>query len=103
MSGLALATNTVTVNGQPPHRKVEYFRKELAVNNAAAAVWSNITVAATGETSVNGNAFVAKAPEAFGYDADGNTTNDGRWVFTWDAENRLTKVESLASGPTASK
>jgi len=46
---------------------------------------------------------VAKTAETFGYDADGNVTNDGRWSFTWDAENRLTQVQSLASGPTASK
>jgi YD repeat-containing protein len=30
-------------------------------------------------------------------------TNDGRWVLTWDGENRSTKVESLATSPTASK
>ena len=27
--------------------------------------------------------------EQFGYDGDGNLTNDGRWDYTWDAENRL--------------
>ena len=36
-----------------------------------------------------GNVFVAKTPEDFGYDPDGNLTNDGRWALTWDAENRL--------------
>ncbi len=30
-------------------------------------------------------------------------TNDGRWVFTWDAENRLIELESLASDPAGSK
>jgi RHS repeat-associated protein len=28
---------------------------------------------------------------------------DGRFSYTWDAENRLTQVESLSSSPTASK
>ena len=32
-------------------------------------------------------------PEPFAYDADGNTLSDGRWNYTWDAENRLTKME----------
>jgi RHS repeat-associated protein len=32
---------------------------------------------------------VAKQPEVFKYDLDGNLTNDGRWVYTWDGENRL--------------
>src|SRR5437016_2805900 len=41
--------------------------------------------------------------EAFGYDSDGNLTNDGRWMLTWDAENRLIKMESQSSAPTASK
>ncbi len=27
--------------------------------------------------------------ENFGYDLDGNLTSDGRWTYTWDAENRL--------------
>src|SRR5437867_12750195 len=65
--------------------------------------WTNIIVSATGQTSVTGNLFVAKSPETFGYDADGNMTNDGRWSLTWDAENRLTQAESLASGPSAAK
>ena len=35
----------------------------------------------------------------FVYDADGNLTNDGRWAFLWDAENRL--VTMLPSGTVA--
>ena len=35
---------------------------------------------------------LAKQPEAFKYDADGNLTNDGRWAYTWDGENRLVKM-----------
>ena len=30
-----------------------------------------------------------KTPEDFSYDADGNLTNDGRFAYTWDGENRL--------------
>lgn len=36
------------------------------------SAWTNIIVAATGETSVPGNVFVAKTAEAIAYDADGN-------------------------------
>ena len=35
-----------------------------------------------------GNSLLAKTQETFLYDADGNLTNDGRWIYTWDAENR---------------
>src|SRR5438128_2326869 len=36
------------------------------------------------------------------YDLDGNLSSDGRWNYTWDAENRLIKMESLAGAPAAS-
>ena len=38
---------------------------------------------------VSGNVYVPQQPEKFQYDADGNLTNDGRWQYVWDAENRL--------------
>ena len=97
--GAALATNSVTVNSQSPYRKGEYFRKELAVGNGATALWTNITVV-SGGTSVSGNRFVTQAAEGFGHDADGNLTSDGRWTYTWDAENRLVRlVARTAVGP----
>jgi len=103
VKGNSIATNTVTVGGQPAYRKWEYFRDELPVNNSSAALWSNIVVTATGQTSVTGNVYVAKAPETFTYDLDGNLTGDGRWTYSWDAENRLTNMVSLSSAPTGSK
>ncbi len=52
-----------------------------------------------------GKRFVAKTPEEFDYDADGNPpalrslgeggTSDGRWTNRWDAENRLISMETL--------
>jgi RHS repeat-associated protein len=101
--GLALVSDTVTVNGQSTSRNSQYFRKELTVANSTAPVWQSITVAATGSSSATGYRFVTQTPEAFTYDLDGNLTQDGRWNYTWDAENRVIKVESLSSAPTASK
>lgn len=49
--------------------------------------------------SVSGNVFVPKTPELFYYDPDGNLTNDGRWTYTWDAENRLVNMTSASSAP----
>jgi len=92
VKGVSFATNTVTVNGNTAYRKTEYFRNELAVNNSSKALWTNIVTAATGQTSVTGNVYVAQEPEVFNYDADGNLTNDGRWAYTWDGENRLVKM-----------
>jgi RHS repeat-associated protein len=103
IKGISIATNTVTVAGLTAYRKGEYFRKELSVGNSSAALWTNIVVAATGQTSTTGNVFVAKAPETFTYDLDGNLTGDGRWTYGWDAENRLTNMTSLSTGPAGSK
>jgi len=65
-------------------------------------VWQQVTVTASGETPVIGNVFVPRTPEPFSYDLDGNMTSDGRWNYTWDAENRLVKVESRSDTPQAS-
>jgi RHS repeat-associated protein len=89
-------------------RKGTYFRAELTVNNAGNPQWIALTNVALkpGGSSADvvanaaGNVFVAKTPEQFGYDADGNLTNDGRWAFTWDAENRLVRMAAnTAVGP----
>ena len=90
ITGASILTNAVTVNGQTAYRKEEYFRQELPVNNTNSALWTNIIVA--GGQSVTGNVYVAQEPEKFKYDADGNLTNDGRWAYVWDAENRLVQM-----------
>ncbi len=100
--GLAFATNTVTVGGQTAYRKGEYFRDQYPVNNSSSAAWTNMAVGETSLTTNTGNLYVPKTPEAFAYDADGNLTNDGRWTYTWDAENRLIAMTTngVAAGPT---
>ena len=90
--GLGLATNAVTVNGQAAYHKGEYFRAEVPVSNGSTSVWQSVSVVATNQTTVSGNAYVPKNQEQFYYDLDGNLTNDGRWTYTWDAENRLVKL-----------
>ncbi|MGA4643322.1 RHS repeat-associated core domain-containing protein [Limisphaera sp. 4302-co] len=100
--GVALATKPVYVNDELAYRKGGYFRKELSVNSASAPVWQSVIVEAPGEQSVGGHVFVPRTPEQCGHDADGNMTNDGRWSFTWDAENRLVKVESRSNTPQTS-
>jgi len=101
--GLGFATNAVTVNGQAAYRKGEYFRQQLTVNNGSTPVWQSVTNAAAGQNSVTGALFVAKTPEQFTYDLDGNLTTDGRWTYGWDAENRLvTLTTNTAVGPQQS-
>jgi RHS repeat-associated protein len=100
--GVAFATNLVYVNSQIANRKGEYFWKELSMNNTTGSVWQPVAVTATGLTTVTGNVFVARTPEVFSYDLDGNMTSDGRWNYTWDAENRLVKMESRPDTPSGS-
>ena len=38
--------------------------------------------------------YIAKPIETLTYDADGNLKTDGRWTYTWDAADRLIKMES---------
>lgn len=40
----------------------------------------------TVSANCTGNVLLPQTPESFGYDADGNLTNDGRWTYTWDEE-----------------
>jgi len=47
------------------------------------------------------SAFVAQTPELLIHDLDGNLVRDGRWMYYWDAENRLTRVITVA-GPSSS-
>jgi RHS repeat-associated protein len=99
--GASILTNLVTVNGQTAYRKEEYFRQQLSANNSSSALWMNIIV--SGGQSVTGNVYVAQTPEQFGYDADGNLTNDGRFNYIWDGENRLINLTSLPNAPMGSK
>jgi RHS repeat-associated protein len=92
-------------------RQGAYYFGEFPVINSTGAVWltlTNIAALQNGSSpdylsTVAANAFVPKAPELFTYDADGNLTSDSRWTYGWDAENRLTTVTSLSTGPAASK
>ncbi len=88
---------------KPADRKGEFYRKELTVANTSTSVWQSVTNSATNETSVIGNLFVPKTPEAFTYDDDGNLTSDGHWTNRWDAENRLIEMEALSSVPDGAK
>jgi RHS repeat-associated protein len=114
--GTASNLATVTLWGDngafsPTSRKGDYFRGELAVTNTANPVWltiTNLAVLNNGSnpdivTNATGRTFVPQTQELFYYDADGNLTNDGRWIYTWDAENRLVQQESLTAAPTGSK
>ena len=106
--GLADPAATVTINNLPPDTRQQggYFYKELGVANTSGAVDQSVDVlafkggAGTGGADVisdtQGYAFVPQTPERFSYDTDGNLTQDGRWMYTWNGENRLIQMTSLS-------
>jgi RHS repeat-associated protein len=97
--GVALATNSVTVNGLAAFHKWEYFWGTVKTNNTAAPAWLGVAVGSGGGTNM-GSLYLAQTPEQFSYDPDGNLTGDGRWTYTWDAENRLIGMAvRTAAGP----
>ncbi len=111
--GTANAAATVTVNDQTTYRRGDYFYKELAVDNSAGpayqqvkAVGARIGVGGGGEDAVseiNGHMYLPRSLETFTYDFDGNLKSDGRWTYTWDAENRLSSMEAISAAPVAAR
>ena len=102
--GIANAQQTVSVNGAAvDYRRGEYFLKLVEVNNTGSLVWTNLPVTTSGGGSASGKVYVPQTPEVCQYDPDGNLLQDGRWTYTWDAENRLIKIDPLAAMPEADK
>ena len=104
--GSASSNATVTINGAVAYQRGNYYRGELAVNNGSAPIYLAITNQGTLDTNsvfINRHALVAQTPETLGYDADGNLTNDGKWSYTWNGENRLTAIQSLTTIPAAAR
>lgn len=104
--GTAVTDANVTVNGQSVTRQGESWHHSVTIPNTAVATWNEFTVAGIrpgqgpgGSDAVavsTRKAWLPKTPEAFSYDADGNLTGDGRWVYSWDGENRLVAMETRA-------
>lgn len=101
------ATVTVAVNDGIPlatTRQGASFYRQLSVDNASVAQGTKLKLTGVrnlagpqGEDAVmevNRLAYTAKTPETFSHDADGNLTADGRWLYTWDGENRLMSIET---------
>lgn len=109
--GSATNASTVTINNLPTYRYGEFYRAQLSIPNESGAVWQSVTnlsvLNRTGSTdlisSITGSVYLAQTPELFYYDLDGNLTNDGRWTYVWDSENRLISMVSLTNAPVASK
>jgi len=101
---------TAILNSGTPQattRQGGYFFKQLAVDNTTAAQRPSIKVtgvknlvgpsAEDAVTEITKTPYLPQTLEAFTYDADGNLTDDARWHYTWDGENRLIAMETSAA------
>jgi len=107
--GRTLAQNPVSITTggtsyAADFRWQDYYQKQLTWTNSTAARFEEVTVEADpGHAGLEKDlrVFLPRNPEGFTYDADGNLTQDGRWMYGWDAENRLIWMQSRADLPTA--
>src|SRR5690625_222652 len=95
----------VTVNLKNATRQEGgYFHREVPLDNDGQAAQEEIRVVGVrnavgpnGEdvvSEVSGELFLRKNPETLDYDDDGNLLEDGRWIYEWNAENRLISMET---------
>ncbi len=89
---------TVKVNTVNAARQDDYYRRELA--HTGRPGFLGVTVQsydAQGQPAGSpetGEVYVPRASETLNYDADGNLLGDGRWIYGWNAEERLISMET---------
>jgi RHS repeat-associated protein len=105
--GNPTANVTVRVIGGTTYtaaRKGEYFHRALNVPNSTNVYPSIEVKSLHGATQAETNkVFVAAATESPTHDADGNLTQDGRWTYTWDGENRLVQMIRDTASPSGAR
>jgi RHS repeat-associated protein len=105
--GQADAASTTTVNGQPTSRNGMDFGATVSGPNGYYPRWASVNVIETKQgqpptqTQTTGHVFIPSPYASIQYDEDGNLTQDDRWKYTWDAENRLIKQETKWQGANA--
>ena len=112
-AGAVVSVTTVPANPNGPQtarRQGELFSAAVPVDNQAGPQAPMVTITGRKVTGAggpqvtsteSGKVFLAKQPEEFAYDLDGNTLSDGQWSYTWDGENRLVAVETRAAAVAA--
>jgi RHS repeat-associated protein len=101
MSGTDTAGTTVAVSygSSSAARQGKFWADQSVVPNSTSAWYGTLSVTSTpsgGSPAViqTKQVGVPAASESMTYDLDGNILQDGRWVYTWDAENRLIQIET---------
>ncbi len=105
--------NTATAFSKLPDRTSKYFSKEYVFDNSSNPVSEAFKIFAVSFDQTQNkdiiskqqvDVFISKTPELYTYDQDGNLLTDGRFTYTWDAENRLIGIGSNSGNiPEASR
>jgi RHS repeat-associated protein len=105
-TAVTVGTTSVTTNMVFATKQGANFHAAVPVTNTSTALFQQLSIRALKEggpgtsdyqKTVTGRFFVPKSPEIFEYDFDGNLLRDGRWSYTWDAENRLIRMDTHSS------
>lgn len=86
------ATTNASVVSGGPFDQGNLRGARMQLNNASGGKLVTTTLARSGGGSETVKTWVPDDEQAFSYDDDGNLLNDGRWVHTWDGENRLVSM-----------
>ncbi len=96
-------TPTIDVDSNPQTVSTQtdgnykYFKADV---NSSNPDWDYVYISAGSDTA-DYYQYVPNQPESLTYDDDGNLIGDSRWTYTWNAENRLIKMETKAAAITA--
>ncbi|MBL9115036.1 MAG: RHS repeat protein, partial [Verrucomicrobiaceae bacterium] len=92
-------------------RQGKDFATEASAPVATGPAWRKVEVSAsqggigpgggTVQKKLTGFVYFPPKNEVMLYDDDGNLIQDGRWVYVWDAENRLISMETTSSAVAA--
>lgn len=105
VTGRAPAVSNISINATAvltANRQGDNFFGEAteSANTVPNGKWKQIDIT-DGTNTVTGHRWMEPENLVPTYDDDGNLTNDGRWDYTWNAENRLIKMETAATARTA--
>ncbi len=109
VSGADDAAATVTANGVSASRQDEYFYAAADISGESSNLpYPQITVSSTlGGSTTNESFRVFEKGSSYGrnQDNDGNPTDDYRWTYVYDAENRVIEMteKSFSANPDPRK
>ncbi len=111
VNGTAAANATVNVAGAPSTAKNgRAWGTEIVPANSTgpvqgtANIYGVVAGASGGLDQIKIDSktyFVPRSWQTFTYDADGNMTGDGMWIYSYDAENRLVRMTTDTAAQAA--